>query len=367
MKVLMTADAVGGVWTYALELCRALSEQRVSVVLATMGPLPSDEQRVRASSRANVQLRTSSYRLEWMNDPWIDVVRAGEWLLELAAQERVDLVHSNGFTHAALPWGKPVVVVAHSCVYSWWYAVHGESPPPSWERYRRMVETGLENASVVVAPTHAFMRQLRQSYTFSSPVRVISNTRIALSRGDSAEPELKEPLIFASGRLWDEAKNMRTLDRAARELKWPVVVAGDTRSPDGKVIRADALQCIGQLDERHLASWLARASIFVHPALYEPFGLAVLEAAHAGCALVLSDVESLRELWADAALFVNARDPMALERSLSDLIEHAEVRASLARRARARAELLSSTPMGEQYFALYRDLLHNPARERSVA
>jgi hypothetical protein len=35
----------------------------------------------------------------------------------------------------------------------------------------------------------------------------------------------------------------------------------------------------------------------------EPFGLAVLEAAQAGCPLVLSDLPGFRELWDGAALF----------------------------------------------------------------
>ena len=38
--VLMTADAVGGVWTYALDLARGLSAQGVQVSLALLGPEP---------------------------------------------------------------------------------------------------------------------------------------------------------------------------------------------------------------------------------------------------------------------------------------------------------------------------------------
>ena len=37
MKILMTADTVGGVWTYALELAGALAPHGVEVALATMG------------------------------------------------------------------------------------------------------------------------------------------------------------------------------------------------------------------------------------------------------------------------------------------------------------------------------------------
>jgi hypothetical protein len=36
-KVLMTADTVGGVWTYALELAAGLGEHGVEVAIATMG------------------------------------------------------------------------------------------------------------------------------------------------------------------------------------------------------------------------------------------------------------------------------------------------------------------------------------------
>ena len=37
-SVLMTADAVGGVWTYAMELCAALGGRGVRVALVVMGP-----------------------------------------------------------------------------------------------------------------------------------------------------------------------------------------------------------------------------------------------------------------------------------------------------------------------------------------
>ena len=53
-----------------------------------------------------------------------------------------------------------------------------------------------------------------------------------------------------------------------------------------------------------MSKWLRRASIYAFPAKYEPFGLSVLEAALARCALVLGDTQSLREIWRDAAIYV---------------------------------------------------------------
>ena len=74
---------------------------------------------------AGVSLYSSDYPLEWMPEPWEGVARAASWLLDLAATHAVSLVHLNGYVHADLPWGRPVIVAAHSCVWTWWRAVHG--------------------------------------------------------------------------------------------------------------------------------------------------------------------------------------------------------------------------------------------------
>src|SRR5687767_708095 len=100
MRVLMTADAVGGVWTYALDLSAALARYDISVVLATMGPRPGAAQRSAVERLSNVTLLESDYRLEWMADPWRDVSAAAGWLLDLASDFAVDVVHLNGYAHA---------------------------------------------------------------------------------------------------------------------------------------------------------------------------------------------------------------------------------------------------------------------------
>src|SRR5688572_17464329 len=81
-RVLMTADAVGGVWRYSLDLARGLRERGVHVTLAVLGPAPSQAQRREAMS-LGVPIVDSPYRLEWMDDAEDDVRRAGEWLLTL--------------------------------------------------------------------------------------------------------------------------------------------------------------------------------------------------------------------------------------------------------------------------------------------
>jgi hypothetical protein len=214
-RVLMTADAVGGVWEYALELARGLGQVGSEVVLAVMGPPPDDGQRAAVARLPGVELVAQSYRLEWMDDPWRDVTAAGGWLLELERRRGCDLVHLNGYAHGALPFASPKLVVGHSCVLSWWQAVKREPAPASWEPYRRAVSEGLAAADRVVAPTAWMLAALAAHYGPLRRGEVIANGRDA-----GAYPlARKEPLVLGAGRVWDEGKNRGSPGRSASSAR----------------------------------------------------------------------------------------------------------------------------------------------------
>jgi glycosyltransferase involved in cell wall biosynthesis len=352
-RILMTADAVGGVWHYALTLAAGLHEAGVGTVLAVMGPPPSAAQQV-AAQRQGIDLRQAPFRLEWMDDSDEDVERAGAWLLELERELAPDLVHINGFAHAALPWSAPTVLVAHSCVSSWWSATKSDPLPDVWDSYIARLRLGLAAADLVVAPTQAYLRQLQSLYGRRDRARVIRNGRDP----HRYAPNFKQPFILAAGRIWDEAKNLAALDRVAPRLPWPVMVAGDTTSPDGRTHRCDNLRMLGALDNDDLAEVMGRAAIFASPAHYEPFGLAALEAAMSGCALVLSDIPSLRELWHDAALFVTPGEDDDLASALLMLCENPDLLHALAKSGWARARRYSASRMVGSYLDAYADLLY---------
>src|SRR3954466_5858613 len=104
MKLFMTTDTIGGVWSYSLELSRALQPAGVQIALATMGPPPTDDQRAESRAIPNIHLFESTFKLEWMDNPWQDVARAGDWLLDLESEFHPDIIHLNGYAHAALPF-----------------------------------------------------------------------------------------------------------------------------------------------------------------------------------------------------------------------------------------------------------------------
>jgi glycogen(starch) synthase len=349
----MTADTIGGVWTYAMELIRGLAAHDIRVVLATMGGPVQPHQRQAVAALGNaVELHESDFHLEWMNDPWDDVAAAGGWLLALERRYRPDIIHLNGYVHAALPWSSPVVVVAHSCVFSWWEAVKRTEPPESWATYRQAVRRGLQSADLVVAPSRAMLESLYTHYGRLLCARVIPNGRDASQTAGLG----KEPFVLSVGRLWDEAKNATTLALIAPDLPWPVHLAGEARSPNGDGLSLENVKLLGHLPPDELAGEYGRASIYALPARYEPFGLSILEAAHAGCALVLGDIPSLREIWGSAASFVPPNDSVALAGALQALINDDARRIELGERARARAANFSASQMTQTYVSVYRDL-----------
>ncbi|WP_431856506.1 glycosyltransferase family 4 protein [Azospirillum sp.] len=352
-RVLMTADAVGGVWDYSLELARSLARQGVGVSLAVMGGGLDDDKRAAAQRVPGLTLDDAPFRLEWMPDPEDDLERAGDWLLELERRVRPDIVHVNGYAQAALPFTAPVLSVGHSCVLSWWRGVHRESAPRDWDRYARRVTDGLRLADLVVAPTRAMLDDLDDLYGPLPRTRVIANGRDpALYR-----PHAKRPFILSAGRVWDKAKNIAALDAVAPRLQWPLLVAGDADGPDGSHAPPRHVRHLGRLSSDALARVYGKAAVFALPARYEPFGLAALEAALAGCALVLGDIPTLRELWNGAAVFVDPDDRDGLARVLNRLAADPQRRAELAALARRRALAYSGVRMGRGYRRAYGDLL----------
>ncbi|GEL74361.1 glycosyl transferase [Myxococcus virescens] len=359
-RVLMTTDTVGGVWTYALELCRAFADAGVQVELATLGEPVTVPQAGEAAAVPGLRLHESTYRLEWMDAPWKDVRASGEWLLALEDALAPDVIHLNGYAHGALPWRAPSVVVAHSCVLSWWEAVLREPAPARYARYRREVQRGLRAVDRVVAPSAAMLGALERHYgPLLPPTCVIPNAR----RAGSFTAAPKELFVLAAGRLWDEAKNLSALEAVAPRLACPVRVAGELRHPgSGKVARARNTEPLGPLSPEALAAWMARAAIYAMPVRYEPFGLSALEAALSGCALVLGDIPSLREVWADAAVFVHPEDLDGLTRALRGLLDDGAHRERMAAKARARALTWNPRRMAEDYLRLYATLRAWPVR-----
>lgn len=355
IRLLMTADAVGGVWQYATELADGLGREGIETLMAVLGPSPDPAQQQAAGSIERLTLLDTGLPLDWLSEAGSTRDAAAE-VARIARHEQVDIVHLNSpALNADRPFAVPVLGVAHGCLSTWWQAARpGQPLDPAFQWHEDMMARGLRACDRVIAPSASYAQTIRQSYRLATAPHVVHNGR--------ALPPLSNPVpgrdcAFTAGRLWDEVKNTRTLDRIAALLPFPFHAAGSATAPHGAMVQAENLHLLGQLDAPSLERWLAFRPVFVSAATFEPFGLAVLEAAAWGCPLVLSDIPTFRELWDGVAVFVAPHDAQGFAAAIADCIEDLPLRSALGEAARTRALRYSADRMVSATAAHYRALL----------
>ena len=362
--VLMTADAVGGVWTYVLDLSQALVAHGAEVTLAVLGPPPDPAQTAAAENLAGRSLVVAGLPLDWLAEESNALDRAADSLRSLARERRADLIHLNSpalMTSAC--WETPVVGACHSCLASWWAAVRGGPMPPDFVWRTRRLAEGYHGCDALIAPSSTFAQQTAALYGVRP-----STVRNGRRRRPTARSGPRERIVLNAGRLWDEGKNLSVLDRAASRMRGRVEAVGPLFGPAGQVASPTSHVALpGPMNPVDLDQRMQAAAIFCSPALYEPFGLGVLEAAQAGCALVLADIPTFRELWDGAAVFVDPRDDAALASTLDNLLEDDERVRQLSARAARRAGAFSMEATATGTLAVYAEVLDNRRTAREAA
>lgn len=366
LRLLLTTDAVGGVWQYSIDLADALARHGVQTVLAQIGPPSSDAQRAEAQAIPGATFVETGLPLDWLSDSEAPVLAASAEIDRLACAHAVDLVQLNMPTLAATARpGVPVLAVTHGCVATWWAHAHPNTAlDPSFVWHRALTEKGLRAADHVVAPSAGYAALVQRQYGLPAPPTVVHNGRAPLV---TPRREPAQDCVLTVGRLWDTVKGAALLDAVAGALSVPFHAAGAATGPHGETVRLEHLHLLGQLDAPALARQLAARPVFVSAACFEPFGLAVLEAAAAGCAMVLADTPVFRELWDAVALFVPARDAAAYHAAIEQIIGDLALRRRLGDAAAERARRYTPARMAEAMLPLYRQLVTERAPAGKVA
>jgi glycosyltransferase involved in cell wall biosynthesis len=344
-RVLLTTDVVGGVWDFSTTLARELVRRGTQVILLALGE-PSADQR-RQASQAGAVLVAEPLRLEWMQDSQADVVETQRVLDRLVQQFRPDVVHANQFAAARVP--APVVLTLHSDVLSWRkWTVGSTAVPAEWQPYVDLVRRALARADAVVGVSRFLAQEVQRLYGTDREIEVVPNGWPAAAE----PPATRSKQTLIAGRVWDAAKNVRSaLD--ARPPGARVLLAGEQRHPEtgGLAEVPHGVEQLGFVPRDELDGLLRQTRIYLSPARYDPFGLLPLQAALSGCALLLSDIPSYREVWGDSAVFFEAEQ---LQERWQGLLEDDAACARLARQARQRAlERYSPEGMAERYLEVY--------------
>jgi glycogen synthase len=356
MRVLMTTDTVGGVWTFTQELVCGLLDEGCAIALASIGRAPSREQRdwclkTIYRSGGNFSFQSIDAPLEWMQGNESAYSGAAPLLLRLAEEFEPDVVHSNQFCFGALPISVPRVITAHSDVLSW-ASCCCDAPLDfsTWlAQYHSLVYNGLEEADAVVAPTRWMLDALAKNFGLPAKQIVISNGRTF----DAMAPSARKLQAVTAGRLWDRAKDIGLLSGIVSPI--PLLVAGETELEQSRVPEESGdIRLLGALSQEDLLALFRESAIYICTSQYEPFGLAPLEAALCGCAVLARDIPSLREVWGDDAIYFDSVD--TLSQMLHALYAYDKMLVRAQARSLRRALKYSRAAMTSSYLSVFETL-----------
>ena len=361
MRLLITTDTVGGVWTFTSELVTEFLLGGHAVHLVSLGRKPSADQnafiaKLRDHYSDFFGFTATDVPLEWMQNNEY-ALSQGEAVLQyiLRSAANPDLILFNQFCFGNLATSIPKLLVAHSDVLSWAVAcrVSALEPTPWLNRYLAMVQAGLRGAAAVVAPTVWMGNALQTNFFLPQNFSVIPNgINLPGFRGETPKRKLQ---AITAGRVWDEAKGLNTLRNVTLPL--PLLVAGETsfEAEAKHDVWPEHLQQLGPLSQPDLHAQFHQSAIYLCTSRYEPFGLAPLEAARCGCAVVARDLPSLHEVWADGATYFT--DAASLSNILQKMTHDPRLLAQCQARSLERAARFTSKRMADSYLHLFQTVL----------
>ena len=346
--------APGGIGTYIRRLVPALAGQDPSLEIKLFHARFDD-----AGQQAQMPER-------WMREFWMEELPHRiqtlypRWAITgrphlPRALSSLDLVHAP--SPAAIPSagsGQRLVVTVHDLAFLTTPSVF----PPAWRfQFRLGLRATLRRADAIITPSRNTAEDLL-SRTNVDPAKVHVIPLAARTDVTAADPEqilsrlkIPRPYLLFVGTL-EPRKNLVRLVRAYRRaatsgLPHALVLAGPVGWKHQTLLREIALRgpgevvLTGDLTDEEIDAVYREAAAFVYPALYEGFGLPVLEAMARGVPTIAANTSSLPEVAGDAALQVDPDSVREIAAAIETLLTDPALAERLSMRGRARAERFS--------------------------
>jgi len=113
----------------------------------------------------------------------------------------------------------------------------------------------------------------------------------------------------------------------------------------------------GRITDEALMQYVAQADVLVLPSLYEGFGLPPLEAMACGCPTLVSDIDTLREIYGDATIYFNPHDRKELAEKMLMVLTESGLRERLRSAGKQRARSYSWPRAAAETAGIIRELV----------
>lgn len=230
--------------------------------------------------------------------------------------------HSTYFTY---PLGRtlPNVVTIYDLIYEKYPELFD---PNDVKAHLAAARRALNTADRVICISETTASDLQAIYGISRDkigVTYLAPASAFSCSGDVARPSSRPYLLYVGSR--PPYKNFSTLLAAFERWEPPepveLVVVGrpwkeDEMNQLAEHRKRDRIRLLTDIDDDQLAALYRGALAFVHPSLYEGFGIPLLEAMACGCPIVASRIPSTKEIAGDYPFYF---EPTSVDRLVQAL------------------------------------------------
>jgi glycosyltransferase involved in cell wall biosynthesis len=181
-------------------------------------------------------------------------------------------------------------------------------------------------------------------------------------REDSSFKTLEKFKYILAVSSIDPRKNLQFLIKSFEELDldgYKLVLVGKSSSHFNVILKTDSSNIIftGFVSDAELSFLYKNADLFVYPSLYEGFGIPPLEAMKNNCAVILSNIPSLKEVYDDAALYINPNDISDLKNSILKFINNPILKDEFIKKGYNRTKLFTWEISGEKLYNILKEII----------
>lgn len=252
--------------------------------------------------------------------------------------------------------------------------MYPESSPRYKHYYRYIIPRLLKRSDLTIAGSHSTKRDLNAMFPNTGRIEVIypgySREIFKLQVKSKVEAMkhkygLKKYILCVSEIR--PYKNIRKLIDAFVTLPKTdvdLVIVGRVTKLEKDITqfiekreRSNKIRLLGYVPDDELAPLYVGAQAFIHPSLYEGFGLTPLEAMACGCPVLVSNVSSLPEVCGEAGLYFNPHEVKSIAESLRNILDNTALRMDLIAKGLERSKLFSYEKTVDSLSVLFNNIV----------